>query len=358
MLIGEVSERSGVSVRMLRHYDAQGLVCPSGRTGSGYRHYSEENLRQLFEVECLRSLGMSLAQIGAVLHGSAPEPSVTVEALATATRERIADEQRLLARLDEISHTTPAEWGDVLEVVAMLHGMRSTSAAVRQQAIIGLDPTVGAPAQALAAALLSESDSNVAGALRWALVRAINGDGTEEAADPDHPETQAALAELDTGTADPDPQVRRRAIRALADIGGTDALETLIKVLDDPDEQVRDDATLAVGTADIAAATSGLVDMVVAGRRDIEAAEALGRLAAGPLGADRLVSALTARLGPQQPQDVRLRLVQALAEIPGPAATAALDALGADLDRQVALAAIVIGRARDSASPQARPHAN
>lgn len=48
MLIGEVARRSGVSARMLRHYDALGLVRPTGRTVGGYRAYSADDVRRIF----------------------------------------------------------------------------------------------------------------------------------------------------------------------------------------------------------------------------------------------------------------------------------------------------------------------
>ena len=51
MLIGEVSKHSGVSARMLRHYDSVGLVSSTGRFQSGYRQYSAEDVRRLFHVE-------------------------------------------------------------------------------------------------------------------------------------------------------------------------------------------------------------------------------------------------------------------------------------------------------------------
>lgn len=332
MLIGEVSQQSGVSVRMLRHYDSLGLVAPSARTGSGYRRYSPDDLQRLLHVECLRSLGLSLAQIGEVLTDSAPTPAATVASLVEATRARIDAQQQLLARLTQIAESEPAGWGDVLGVVAMLRGLESESAATRQQAVLGYDPTAGTPAQALATALLTESDPNVAGALRWALVRA------DASAD------SQVMGELTVGAADPDPAVRRRAVAAIAAVAGTGSTEVLMAALDDDELDIREDAALAVGSSGVGAAMPVLIDMVVSGRRDVEAAEVLATLATGGVGTARMVSALTARLGPQQPQSARLRLVQALAEIPGPDSAAALDALGADLDRQVALAAVVVAQ--------------
>jgi len=59
VLIGEVAARTGVSARMLRHYDRVGLVSPSGRTASGYRHYEQEDLTRLLHVEGLRALGLT-----------------------------------------------------------------------------------------------------------------------------------------------------------------------------------------------------------------------------------------------------------------------------------------------------------
>lgn len=80
MLIGEVSARTGLSRRMLRHYDELGLVSPSARSSSGYRVYSREDLSRLLHVESLRSLGMSLADAA-----RSPDPQIrsrVVRALA------------------------------------------------------------------------------------------------------------------------------------------------------------------------------------------------------------------------------------------------------------------------------------
>lgn len=65
--ISEVAKMSGVSPRMLRHYDEIGLLVPSDRSVSGYRQYSEADLYQLQRILSLRATGLSLEEIGEVL---------------------------------------------------------------------------------------------------------------------------------------------------------------------------------------------------------------------------------------------------------------------------------------------------
>ena len=66
--IGEFSQLSRVSVRMLRHYDQLGLLKPS-RTDNftNYRYYSADQLPRLNRILALRDLGFSLEQIGNML---------------------------------------------------------------------------------------------------------------------------------------------------------------------------------------------------------------------------------------------------------------------------------------------------
>ena len=65
--IKELSDMTDVSVRMLRHYDKLGLLKPSGRTSSGYRWYSEQNLARLQQIIALRYFGFGLEQIKTML---------------------------------------------------------------------------------------------------------------------------------------------------------------------------------------------------------------------------------------------------------------------------------------------------
>lgn len=324
MLIGEVARRSGVSSRMLRHYDSLGLVRPTGRTVGGYREYADEDIRRIFHVEALRSLGLSLRQIGRALEDPAFEPSDLVGDLIRRTEERLKREQELLERLRAVDASAPLGWEGVLRIVELLHGLNSPHAARRQQTVLVPAEDLPVPTELLAEAVLSEADLNVAGALRWALARA-GGDG---------------VASLAAGARSENVDVRRRAILALAGMPGDEATVVLAEALADSDTTVRGRAALAVGSRGETAAVPALVRMVVEGTLDVEAAEVLGTLARDAGRADRIMSALADELAaPAADSATRMRLTQALADIPPALARDVLRNLAEDEDRAVALLA-------------------
>jgi DNA-binding transcriptional MerR regulator len=316
---------------MLRHYESLGLMRPSGRTGSGYREYSGEDIRRIFHIESLRSLGLSLREIGRALDDPGFTPSALVDDLIRQTRERIAAETELLTRLCRIGAAEPADWQDVLQAVAFLQALGSKSAAARQRAALSSVDEVPVPVEALVEAALRETEPNVAGALRWALARS-GGGGT------------ALLAE---GLGSAVAGVRERAVRALAEMPGGEATARLRDALTDPDAVVRGHAALALGTRGVAEAVPTLIDMIVEGRNDTDAADVLSMLAGDTATADRIATGLVDRLAHDTTEaPARVRLTQALADIPGTAASRALGELSHDGDRAVALTAAYLLRLR------------
>jgi len=58
--IGEVSERTGLSLRTIRYYEEMGLVVPTGRTAGGFRLYTDEDIDRLELVKRLKVLDLPL----------------------------------------------------------------------------------------------------------------------------------------------------------------------------------------------------------------------------------------------------------------------------------------------------------
>ncbi len=65
--IGEAAARSGVSAKMVRHYESLGLVPNVGRSESGYRQYTEKNVHTLRFIRRARDLGFSMTEIAELL---------------------------------------------------------------------------------------------------------------------------------------------------------------------------------------------------------------------------------------------------------------------------------------------------
>jgi len=65
--IGEAARRSGVSAKMVRHYESLGLLPAVHRTDSGYRQYGDTEVHTLRFIRRARDLGFSMAEIGELL---------------------------------------------------------------------------------------------------------------------------------------------------------------------------------------------------------------------------------------------------------------------------------------------------
>ncbi|MDI6895475.1 MAG: MerR family transcriptional regulator [Bacillota bacterium] len=100
--IGELSERTGVSVRTIRYYEERGLLEPAGRTEAGYRLYDERALGALKVLRRLRMLGLGLDEIAALKHAYSQEGrcgALLLTDYARALDDRIREVDRHLSEL-------------------------------------------------------------------------------------------------------------------------------------------------------------------------------------------------------------------------------------------------------------------
>ena len=99
--IGELASRTGLSVRALRHYDAEGLLRPSARTVAGHRLYSAADIERLQRIASLRALGLGLADVRAALDTA--DLLAVVERHLALVRARIEAQARLAQRLEVLA---------------------------------------------------------------------------------------------------------------------------------------------------------------------------------------------------------------------------------------------------------------
>jgi MerR family copper efflux transcriptional regulator len=98
MNIGQAASASGVSAKMIRHYESVALLPPASRTDSGYRQYADRDVHTLRFIRRSRDLGFSIDEIRDLLSlwQDRRRPSRQVKALAKVHIEDLA------ARLDEL----------------------------------------------------------------------------------------------------------------------------------------------------------------------------------------------------------------------------------------------------------------
>ncbi|PPJ18810.1 MerR family transcriptional regulator [Nocardia nova] len=90
--IGQVAERTELSLKTIRHYDEVGLVQPSARSAGGFRLYTEADLDRLLVIRRMKPLGFTLAEMKQLL-----DALDVLDDASTGARAREAAQAALLA---------------------------------------------------------------------------------------------------------------------------------------------------------------------------------------------------------------------------------------------------------------------
>src|SRR5215471_5612196 len=101
--VGELAQRTGLTVRTLHHYDAIGLLRPSLHTEAGYRLYTAGDIARLQQVLSLRQLGFSLDEIRDCLNQSGFSPREVIDLHLARLREQMDQERKLCERLETLA---------------------------------------------------------------------------------------------------------------------------------------------------------------------------------------------------------------------------------------------------------------
>lgn len=124
--VGELAALARLTVRTLHHYDSIGLLQPSARSDAGYRLYNRDDVARLHRIQALRSLGMSLADIGLYLDSPEGSPLAVVERQLAALDRQMLEAARMRAQLQrlrsELAHGGQPDlstWLDSLEQMSM-----------------------------------------------------------------------------------------------------------------------------------------------------------------------------------------------------------------------------------------------
>ncbi|MFD3735771.1 MerR family transcriptional regulator [Streptomyces sp. NPDC058632] len=119
MQIGEVAERTGLSLRTIRHYEEVGLVIPSARSKGGFRLYAEADVARLMVIRRMKPLDFSLEEMRDLLE-------ITDRLAATDDPPADGELERLRERLDSYRKVAEARCETLRARLEMAEDFAST----------------------------------------------------------------------------------------------------------------------------------------------------------------------------------------------------------------------------------------
>jgi len=134
MTIGQLSQRTGVPIKVLRHYEGLGFLYTLGRSEGNYRLFGEEALWCVQVIQGLRSLGLTLKEIQALVTSYLERPGETSRVLLEAHLEQA------ITRVEVKITTLQAQRQRILEFQAACTGAPAPPAALALAQLLASDP--------------------------------------------------------------------------------------------------------------------------------------------------------------------------------------------------------------------------
>lgn len=128
MKIGEVSDASGVSQRMIRHYEKIGLIPEAARRDSGYRDYDQRDLHTLRFIGHARDLGFPIEDIRLLLAlwTDRSRASADVKQLALSRAAELRQREAVLEQMRRtLEHLAESCHGDDRPECPILNGLET-----------------------------------------------------------------------------------------------------------------------------------------------------------------------------------------------------------------------------------------
>ncbi|MEX5719301.1 MerR family transcriptional regulator [Geodermatophilus maliterrae] len=141
MRIGELAERTGLSLPTIRHYDETGLLSPSARTAGKFRMYSEADYEKLMVIRRMKPLGFSVDEMRQVL--DVVEGLRDERGTADAERGLLLDRLRAFitdatSRRDRLKRNL--DWADDFIAVLRTEELRTEELRAEEQSAMGGRP--------------------------------------------------------------------------------------------------------------------------------------------------------------------------------------------------------------------------
>ncbi len=125
--IGQAAKQTGLSAKMIRHYEEAGLLHKANRTDAGYRLYNSLQLQQLGFIKQARTLGFSIAQISSLLglwqnpNRSSKEVKQLAEQHLDEIKQKVTELQQMQQVLQQLADSC---CGDDQPQCAILDGLQ------------------------------------------------------------------------------------------------------------------------------------------------------------------------------------------------------------------------------------------